>query len=56
MAKAKQDKKEIYLTGGNLADGSRFEEGQAVPKDLPAEDRKALEKMGVIGSPGEKED
>lgn len=39
----------IFTCGGNLADGTRFEEGDVVPADVSEKELKVLREMGAIG-------
>lgn len=52
MAKKKTEEK-VFINGGNLADGSRFEIGDKVPSDLSEAELKALKKLNCIGDEGE---
>lgn len=51
MMKEKESKakKKIFLVGVNLADGTRFEPGDAVPDDLAKSELDALKALGAIG-------
>lgn len=48
MAK-KKEKKQVFINGGNFADGSRFEIGEEVPSGLADSEIRALEDLGCIG-------